>query len=163
MRVAVAVLSLLLAAPIARAADPVYLDQLAETPLSSLQSLFPGMKREGCFRLADDRYILITINKKDQKPSQVLLTTAPPCRRAETGPALDVRARSGVDLGLSQVQAVARLGRPDTTGPPVDNAMRKIADMEFFYLCRVSEGCARHTSVFFKGGVVSAISEWYSE
>jgi hypothetical protein len=41
--------------------------------------------------------------------------------------------------------------------------MRRFGEMEFFYICRVSEGCARHTSVFLKGGVVSAIVEWYSE
>jgi hypothetical protein len=162
MRVAAAVLSLLLAAPSARAADPIYLDELAETPLASLQSMFPGMKREGCYRLGETRYLLITIDKKDQKPWRVMLTAEPPCRRAETGPALDIRARNGVELGMSQVQTAVKMGRPDTAGAP-ETPMRKFADQEFFYLCRVSEGCARHTSVFFKGGVVSAISEWYSE
>ncbi|HUP60842.1 MAG TPA: hypothetical protein VNA69_10530 [Thermoanaerobaculia bacterium] len=162
MRVAFAVLSLLLVAQSSRAADPVYLDELAETPLATLQSMFPGMKHEGCYRLGETRYLLLTLDKKDQKPWRVMLSTVAPCRRAETGPALDVRARTGVELGQTQVQAVVKMGRPDTTGPP-ETPMRKHGDMEFFYLCRVSEGCARHTSVFFKDGVVSAISEWYSE
>jgi hypothetical protein len=41
--------------------------------------------------------------------------------------------------------------------------MRKLGETEYFYICRVSEGCARHTSVLIRDGVVTAISEWYSE
>lgn len=162
MRVALAVASLLLFAHSGHAADPIYLDELVETPAASLKSMFAGMKREGCYRLGETRYVLLTIDKKDQKPWRVMLSTPVPCRRAETGPAIEIRTRSGVDLGNSQVQVVAKMGRPDTSSTP-ETAMRKFADVEFFYLCRVSEGCARHTSVFFKDGVVTAISEWYSE
>lgn len=162
MKATLRVLSLLLVAAAASAQDPVYLDELAETPLARLQTMFPDLKKEGCYRIAEDRYVLITIDKKDQKPWRVVLASAPPCRRAETGPAIDVRLRAGVDLGQSQLAVVQRLGRPDTAAPS-ETSMRRFGETEFFYVCRVSEGCARHTSVFLKDGAVSAIAEWYSE
>ena len=162
MRVAFAVVSLLLVAGSSGAADPVYLDEMVETPLATLQTMFRGLKKEGCYRIAEDRYVLITIDKKDEKPWRVLLSSEPPCRRFETGPVIDLRTRSGVDLGNSQVQVVQRMGRPEVAGPP-EQSMKRFGDTEFFYICRVSEGCARHTSIFVKRDAVSAIAEWYSE
>lgn len=156
------VLPLLLFAVAAGAQDPVYLDELAETPRARLQTTFRDLKKEGCYRIAGDRYVLITIDRKDQKPWRVVLASAPPCRRAETGPAIDVRSRAGVELGQSQLAVIQRLGRPETAAAS-ETSMRKFGETEFFYICRVSEGCARHTSVFLKDGVVSAIAEWYSE
>ena len=164
MRVAwaVAVVSLLLVASSGRAADPVYLDEIVETPLPTLQTMFTGLKKEGCYRIAAEQYVLITIDKKDAKPWRVLLSSLPPCKRAETGPAIDLRARSGVELGQSQVTVVQRMGRPEVVGPP-EKSMSRYGEVEFFYICRVSPECARHTSVYFKDDAVSAISEWYSE
>jgi hypothetical protein len=162
MRLALSVLSLLLVAATAGAAEPVYLDELMETPVARLQTTFSDLKREGCYRIGQDRYVLVQIDKKDLKPWRVVLASAPPCRRAETGPTLDLRERAGIELGQSQVAVVERMGRPDTA-QPAENDMRRFGDMEFFYICRVSEGCARHTSVFLKEGVVTAIAEWYSE
>jgi len=162
MRVALSVLSLLFVAVSSRAADPVYLDELMETPVAKLQTIFADLRKDGCYRIAPDRYIRVTIDKKDQKPWRVVLASAPPCRRAETGPAIDIRSRAGVELGQSQMAVIERIGRPETAAP-AESDMRRFGDMEFFYVCRVSEGCARHTSVYFKDGVVSAISEWYSE
>ena len=162
MRVTLTVLILLLVAGVTAAADPVYLDEIVETPLPSLQRLFPDLKKEGCYRIGDERYVLITMDKKDAKPWRVVLASAPPCRRAETGPAIDIRVRSGIDLGWGQTAVVERMGRPDTA-QPAEQTMKKFGEMEFFYLCRVSESCARHTSVFITKGNVSAISEWYSE
>ncbi len=162
MRVAIAVVSLLLVAGSSGAADPVYLDEMVETPLASLQTMFTGLKREGCYRIAEDRYVLITIDKKDEKPWRVLLSSMPPCRRAETGPAIDVRARSGVELGQSQITVVQRMGRPEVAGEP-EASMKRFGEMEFFYICKVSESCARHTSVYLKQDAVTAIAEWYSE
>jgi hypothetical protein len=162
MRVALSVLSLLFVAVSSRAADPVYLDELMETPVAKLQTIFTDLRKDGCYRIAPDRYIRVTIDKKDQKPWRVVLASAPPCRRAETGPAIDIRSRAGVELGQSQMAVIERIGRPETAAP-AESDMRRFGDMEFFYVCRVSEGCARHTSIYFKDGVVSAISEWYSE
>jgi|SRR6185436_17831500 len=162
MKTILRLLPLLLIAVAASAQDPVYLDELAETPLERLQTTFPDLKKEGCYRIADDRYVLITIDKKDQKPWRVVLASTPPCRRADPGPVIDVRARAGVELGQSQLAVIQRLGRPETAAP-AETSMRRFGEMEFFYICRVSEGCARHTSVFLKHGVVSAIAEWYSE
>jgi hypothetical protein len=163
MRVAAAVLTLLLAAGSSFAqSEPVYLDQLMEMPLAELQPSFPGLKKDGCYRIAEERYIHIEIDKKDQKPRLIVLSNVAPCRRAETGPAIDARLRSGVNIGDTQLQVIERLGRPDTANPP-EHAQRKLGETEFFYICRVSPECARHTSVFLVDGRVTAVSEWYSE
>ena len=162
MRVALSVLALLFVAAASSAADPVYIDELMEMPVARLQTTFSGLKKEGCYRIAENRYVLVQIDKKDLKPWRVILSTEPPCRRAETGPVIDLRLRTGIDLGQTQVDVVKTMKRPETA-QPTDTALRRFGDMEWVYICRVSEGCARHTSVFFKDGVVSAISEWYSE
>lgn len=163
MRLTLSAVALLLLAVNSRAADPVYLDELMETPLQSLQRHFPTLRREGCYRLADGRYLMVAIEKKkEQKPWRVALTSADPCRRAEEGPELDVRHRAGLQLGDSTPIIVEKLGRPDASAAP-EPALKKLGDMEYFYVCRVSTDCARHTSVFIRGGVVSAIAEWYSE
>jgi hypothetical protein len=162
MKLAVAVTSLLLVAEGARGADPVYLDQLVETPLAALQQQFPNLKSEGCYALEEHRFLQISIDKKDQKPWRVTLTADAPCRKPDVGPAMDVRVRSGILLGDSTISVVSRLGRPDASAPPSGD-QRRLGEIEYFYICRVSEGCARHTSVFVKQGVVSAVSEWYSE
>lgn len=162
MRVALAVMALLLAGSSVAQTDPQYLDQLMEMPLSDLQSTFSGLKREGCYRIAADRYVLISIDKKDQKPWRIVVSAEAPCRRADTGPALDVRLRSGVQIGDTQLAVVERLGRPDVANPP-EAALRKLGEIEFFYICRVSPDCARHTSVFITDGVVTAVAEWYSD
>jgi hypothetical protein len=162
MKATLHVLLLLLVAAAANAQDPVYLDELAETPLARLQTSFPDLRKEGCYRIAADRYVMFSIDKKDQKPWRVVLASSSPCRRYETGPTIDVRSRAGVELGQTQLIVIQHLGRPETAAPS-ELSMRKFGETEFFYICRVSEGCARHTSVFLRGGVVSAIAEWYSE
>lgn len=163
MRLAVAVASLLLVAVHVHAAEPVFIDQLIETPLANLQQQFPSLKKEGCYQLGGGRFLQISIDKKDQKPWRVTLTSEAPCRRPESAPeGLDVRARSGLVLGDNSLDIVERLGRPDASAAP-ESAHRRLGDTEYFYICRISEGCARHTSVYVKSGVVSAISEWYSE
>lgn len=164
MRLAIAVTSLLLAAGTihGQAANPVYLDELAETPLASLQQTFPQLKNEGCYQLGAGRFLHITIDRKDKKPWRVTLAAEAPCRRPEAGPALDIRAKSGIRLGDNTADLVERLGRPDTSMEP-DSQQRRLGSTEYFYICRVSEGCARHTSIFMTDGVVTAISEWYSE
>ena len=162
-RTVLAFVSLLLVAVGSRAADPVYLDQLIETPLATLQTQFgEGLRKEGCYRVADGRYLLLTMDKKDGKPWRVALSNAEPCRKPGDGPLLDVRHRSGIELGDSTIAVVEKMGRPDAAAAP-ETALRKLGDMEYFYVCRVSEGCARHTSVFIKSGLVSAIAEWYSQ
>jgi hypothetical protein len=153
---------LLLCAAASQAADPVYLDELVETPAATLRQQFPRLKREGCFQLANGQFLMITIDKKDQKPWRVALSQTDPCRRAEPGPDMDVRQRGGVALGDTSVKVVEKLGRPDAAADP-DAALRKLGDSEYFYICRVSEGCARHTSVFIREGVVTGIAEWYSQ
>lgn len=162
MRVAKCVLSLLFIAAAGSAADPVYLDELMEMPVARLQTTFRDLKKEGCYRIAENRYVLVQIDKKDLKPWRVVIATEAPCRRAETGPVMDLRERTGVDLGQTQVDVVKQMKRPETA-QPTDSSLRRFGDMEWFYICRVSESCARHTSVFFKDGLVSAIAEWYSE
>ncbi|HEX2122990.1 MAG TPA: hypothetical protein VHL59_15260 [Thermoanaerobaculia bacterium] len=162
MRVALAVVTLLLAAGSSRAADPVYLDQLIETPLATLQTQFADLKKEGCYRIGETRYVLISMDKKDQKPWRVVLSSAPPCKRPETGPLIDVRSRAGIELGQTPVMVVGKIGRPDTANS-AEKDMRLFGENEYFYVCRVSPECARHTSVFITDGVVTAIAEWYSE
>jgi hypothetical protein len=162
MRTAIALAALLLAGS-ALAADPVYLDQLMERPLASLQQQFPGLKKEGCYRIGADRFLLIDIEKKDQKPWRVVLTSIVPCRRPEeTLTAVDVRQRKGVELGDRTTLLLAKMGRPDAAAPP-EAALKKLGETEYFFICRVSEQCARHTSVFVREGVVMAIAEWYSQ
>jgi hypothetical protein len=158
-----AVLSLLFAAVTARAADPVYLDQLIETPLATLQTQFPGLKKEGCYRIGEGRFLLISVEaKKEHKPWRVAVTSVEPCRHVEDVSAMDVQERSGVQLGESSVDIVRQMGAPDASAPP-ETPLKKLGDTEFFFICRVTEGCARHTSVFLRNGLVTAIAEWYSE
>ena len=162
MKTAIALAALLLAGS-ALAAEPVYLDQLMEQPLSSLQQQFPGLKKEGCYRIAADRFLLIEIEKKDQKPWRVVLTSSAPCRRpADPAAAIDVRQRKGVELGDRTTAILARMGRPEASAAP-EASLKKLGDLEYFYICRVSDQCARHTSVFVREGVVTAIAEWYSQ
>lgn len=160
MRVILAVLALLFAGT--AAAEPIFLDELVETPLATLQTLFPGLRKEGCYRLAGGQYLLVTMDKKDGKPWRVSLASEPPCRKPQDGPALEVRHRKDVVLGDTTLAVVEKLGRPDASADP-ETALKRLGDTEYFYICRVSEGCARHTSVFIRNGVVSAISEWYSD
>jgi hypothetical protein len=162
MRLVLAFVSLLLAALDSRAADPLYLDQVIEMPLATLQAQFPGLRKEGCYRIDSGRYLLVTMDKKDGKPWRVALSSEQPCRRAEEGPLLDVRHRKGVNLGDSTITVVEKMGRPDAAAAP-ETALRKLGDTEYFYVCRVSEGCARHTSIFIRGGLVTALAEWYSQ
>jgi hypothetical protein len=162
MRTVLAFVSLLLAAVSSRAADPLYLDELIETPLSTLQTQFEGLRKEGCYRIAPDRYLLLTLDKKDGKPWRVSLSTAEPCRKPADGPLLDVRHRKGVELGDSTLAVVEKMGRPDAAAAP-ETALKRLGDMEYFYVCRVSDSCARHTSVFIKNGLVTAVAEWYSQ
>ena len=161
MRIGIACALLVVTAG-AHAADPVFLDELAETPLASLQVQFPSLKTEGCYALAGGRYLAISIDRKDEKPWRVTLAAEPPCGRPQSGPPIDVRVRSGVELGDDKPAVINRLGRPDASAPP-EADQKRLGDTEHFFICRVSEGCARHTSVFVKNGLVSAISEWYSE
>ena len=161
MRLAIAV-TLLLAAVSTRAADPVYLDQLVEAPLATLQQQFPTLKNEGCYDLGQQRFLQISIDKKDRKPWRVTMAAEAPCKRPEAAAAMDLRSRSGILLGDNTVKIVEHLGRPDASAPP-NGDQKRLGDIEYFYICRVSDGCARHTSVFVKQGTVSAISEWYSE
>lgn len=162
MRLGIAFLSLLLAAVSSRAADPLYLDEIIEMPLATLQAQFPGLRKEGCYRIGTNRFLLVTMDKKGGKPWRVALSAEMPCRKAEDGPLLDIRQRKEVDLGDSTVAIVEKMGRPDAAAAP-ETELRRLGDTEYFYVCRVSEGCARHTSVFIRGGLVSAIAEWYSQ
>jgi len=161
MRNAIALTALLFAGS-ALAADPVYIDQLMEQPLASLQQQFPGLKKEGCYRIGTDRFLLIDIAKKEQKPWRVVLTGTAPCRRPEEVGPMDIRLRRGVELGQRTLEVLEKMGRPDASAAP-EASLRKLGDTEYFYICRISDGCARHTSVFVREGIVTAIAEWYSE
>jgi hypothetical protein len=162
MRLAL-VFVVLLAVPVSDVtAEPVFIDQLMEMSLSALQQQFPKLRNEGCYRIAPERYLWIDMEKKDKKPWRVALTSTPPCRRPEEGPVVDVRDRSGLDLGTRTREVLEKLGRPDASAAP-ENAFKQLGETEYFYICRVSEGCARHTSVFMRDGVVTAIASWYSE
>ncbi|HYO75575.1 MAG TPA: hypothetical protein VE010_03865 [Thermoanaerobaculia bacterium] len=161
MKLALAVLTFAVALD-SHAADPVYLDQLMETPLASLQTQFPGLKKEGCYRVGEGRYVLLSIDKKDGKPWRVAVTSEPPCKRPDEAAAMDVQARKGLQLGDRTLAVVEKMGRPDASAPP-ETSLRKLGDIEYFYVCRVSEQCARHTSVFIRDGVVTALAEWYSK
>lgn len=161
MRVAFMVVAVLIAGSLA--AKPLYLDAMMEMQLTELQEQFPSLRRDGCYRIGADRFLLIEIEKKAQKPARIVLSSVAPCRRpADTAVALDIRHRKEINLGSKSLEVLEKMKRPDASAPP-DGAFRKLGDTEYFYICRVSEGCARHTSVFMRDGVVSAIAEWYSE
>jgi hypothetical protein len=161
MKIAGAVLTLAVAFA-SHAAEPVYLDQLMETPLATLQAQFPGLKKEGCYSIGGGQYVLISMDKKDGRPWRVTVTTEQPCKRPEDAGALEVRQHHGVQLGDTTVSVLGKMGRPDASAPP-EAALKKLGELEYFYVCRVSDQCARHNSVFIKGGVVTALAEWYSE
>jgi hypothetical protein len=161
MRTALAVMSFAVALS-SQAADPVYLDQLMETPLATLQQQFPGLKREGCYSIGNNRFLLISIAKKEGKPSRIALSSQPPCKRPQEGPAMEVRQRKDLLLGDNTIKVIEKLGRPDASTSP-ETALQRLGEIEYFYVCRVSEMCARHTSVFITDGIVTALAEWYSD
>src|SRR5215212_4491626 len=151
MKVPFVVLALLFA--LGAAAEPVYLDQLMETPLEMLRQQFPGLKKEGCYRVAAERYVLIDVDKKDGKPWRIALTNTPPCKRPEDlAVAMDVRHRKGIELGQKTTDVLSILGRPDASATP-EPALKRLGETEYFFICRVSEGCARHTSVYVREGL----------
>jgi hypothetical protein len=162
MRHVLAVVALMFAGGSTMAADPIYLDQLMEQPLATLQQQFPNLRREGCYRIGEGRYLLIDMDKKDQKPWRVAIASAAPCKRADDITAIDVHERAGAELGMTLTEMLRKMGRPDAAAPP-DGASKRLGDTEYFFVCRVSEGCARHTSVFVRESVVTAVAEWYSE
>jgi hypothetical protein len=155
-------LVILILATASLAAEPLYIDEMMETPASELRRAFRDLRTEGCYRIGEQQFLLISIDKKDQKPWRVVLSSVEPCRRPVDVAALEVRARSGIRTGDSAMIVLEELGRPDTSAAP-ERALRPLGETEYFYLCRVEEGCARHTSVFFNNGIVTAIAEWYSE
>lgn len=162
MRLGIALAALLAIAANVHAADPIYIDQLMETPLARLQQTWPNLKSDGCYRLVNGQYLHVTIDKKDEKPWRVTLAADAPCRRAEQTGDFDIQSRSGIKLGDTTIAIVERLGRPDASAAP-EAAQKRLGETEYFYICRVSEGCARHTSLYVRDGRVTAISEWYSE
>jgi hypothetical protein len=161
MKIAGAVLTLAVAFA-SHAAEPVYLDQLMEMPLATLQAQFPGLKKDGCYSIGAGRHVLISMDKKDGKPWRVAVTSEQPCRRPEDAGALEVRQRHGVQLGDTTVMVLEKMGRPDASSSP-EPKLEKLGEIEYFYVCRVSEQCARHNSVFIRNGLVTAMAEWYSE
>ena len=161
MRNAIAAVALLFAAS-SLAADPVYLDLLMERSLSTLQQQFPNLRKEGCYRIGAEQYLLIDIDRKAQKPWRVVVTSLQPCRRPEDADTMDVRERREISLGQRTTEVLEKLGRPDAAAPP-EPSLRRLGETEYFFICRVSEGCARHTSVFSRDGIVTAIAEWYSQ
>ena len=160
MRLVLAFVSLLLVAVSSHAADPVYLDQLMEMPQTTLESYFGEVRKENCYRLGEDRFLLVSMDRKEAKPWRVAYTSVP-CRGREVSP-MDIRQRKGVELGDSSVKIVEKMGRPDAAAEP-EPQLRKLGETEYFYVCRVSEGCARHSSVFIRDGVVTGLAEWYSQ
>jgi hypothetical protein len=161
MKTALAVLSLALALT-SHAAEPVYLDQLMESSLPQLQQQFPGLKKEGCYSIGNDRFLLISMDRKEGKPWRIALAAQPPCRKPHEGPAIEVRLRKDIAIGDNTIKVIEKLGRPDASTPP-ETALQRLGELEYFYVCRVSEMCARHTSVFMRDGLVTALAEWYSE
>lgn len=162
MRLALAGTVMVLLSAVANA-DPIYLDQLIETPLDALQTHFPGLRSNGCYEIDDGRFLLIDIDAKERKPWRVVISAAPPCRRPQkTTSPLDVQERQGINLGQTTPEIVKQLGRPDASASP-ETSLSRLGEVEYFYICRVDEGCARHKSVFVRNGVVTAIAEWYSE
>jgi hypothetical protein len=161
MKIALAALTLFVALR-GYAADAVYLDQLMETPRATLLTQFPTLKREGCYSVGAGRYLLVSMDKKDGKPWRVAFTTEVPCKRPEEVAPVEIRQRQGVQLGDTTIMVLEKMGRPDASAAP-EAAMKKLGDLEYFYVCRVSDQCARHSSVFIKSGIVTALAEWYSE
>lgn len=163
MKLAAPVVLLLLLMAGSAAADPVYLDQLMESRLETLQQQFPGLKKDGCYRIADSRYLWIEVDRRERRPWRIALASEAPCKRPEDlTAAMDVRHRKGVELGQRTIEVVELMGRPEASAVP-EASLQRLGDTEYFYICRVSEGCARHTSVFVRNGIVTGIAEWYSE
>ena len=163
MRVGATVLALSIAVGGSTAADPIYIDQLMDTPLAALQTHFSGLRRDGCYTLADGSFVLVNIDRKEGKPWRVALTADPPCRRpTPVRTPMDLQQRKGVAIGDRLTDVVAKLGGPDAI-TDTDSKLRQFGDSEYLYICRSDQACVRHTSIFMRDGLVSAIAEWYSE
>lgn len=163
MRIGPVVLALLMVASARAQADAVYIDELMQTPLEVLQTHFEGLKRDGCYRLPDGRYVLLNVNRRSKKPQRVVISASEPCKRpAEARTPIDLRHRGGVEIGDTTLVVLEKMGRPDASAAPGSD-FRQLGDLEYFYVCRGEADCVKHTSVFVREGNVSAISEWYSE
>lgn len=160
MRLALTFVTLLLVALGSRA-DTVYLDELVEMPQSALQNRFPGLKKQGCYRIAEDRYLSITMQRRGDLPLRVTVAMEP-CRRPVDIAGIEVQHRSGANVGGTTVDVVTKLGQPHAAAAP-DSTQERLGDTEYLYICQISQGCNRHTSVFIRDGIVTAISEWHSE
>lgn len=163
MKRAAAVLALMMVVSGGIAADPVFIDQLMETPLDALQTHFADLKKDGCYRLADGRFVLINMDRKAGKPWRVALAVAEPCRRPDdVRTPMDLQHRKGIALGDGTAAVLEKIGRPDAM-TEAEPKLRNLGDTEYFYICRVEQDCARHTSIFTRDGVVTGIAEWYSD
>ena len=163
MRHAAAVLALMMIVSGSIAADPVYIDQLMETPVETLQTHFAGLKRNGCYKLQDGRFVLVNVDRKTGKPWRIALSAGEPCRSAdEVRTPMDLQHRKGLLLGEGTAAILEKLGRPDAM-TETEPKLEMLGEMEYFFICRVDQDCARHTSVFTRDGMVTAIAEWYSD
>lgn len=163
MRDAAAVLALTFAISGSIAADPVYIDQLMETPVEALQTHFAGLRKDGCYKLPDGYFVLVNIDRKAGKPSRVALAATEPCRRPQdVRTPMDLRHRKGVAIGDGTGAILEKMGPPDAMSD-AEPKLRQLGETEYFYICRVDQDCARHTSIFTRDGLVTAIAEWYSD
>jgi hypothetical protein len=163
MRFGPVVLALLMTASARLHADAVFIDELMQTPLDVLQTHFEGLKRDGCYRLPDGRYVLLNVDRKTKKPQRVVISASEPCKRpADARTPIELRHRGGIAIGDTTLVVLEKMGRPDASAAPGSD-FRQLGDLEYFYVCRAEAECLKHTSVFVREGVVTAISEWYSE
>ena len=163
MRIGPVVLALLMLVSARAYADAVYIDELMQTPLDVLQTHFEGLKKDGCYRLADGRYVLLNVDRRSKKPQRVVISASEPCKRpAAARTPMDLRHRGGIEIGDSTLVVLEKMGRPDASAAP-EAAFRGLGDLEYFYVCRAEAECVKNTSVFVRQGSVSAISEWYSD
>jgi hypothetical protein len=163
MRFGPVVLALLVAAGARVHADAVFIDELMQTPLEVLQTHFEGLKKDGCYRLPDGRYVVLNVDRKTKKPQRVVISASEPCKRpADARTPIDLRHRSGVEIGDTTLVVLEKMGRPDASAAP-ETAFKELGELEYFYVCRAEAECVKHTSVFVREGAVSAISEWYSK
>mgnify|MGYP006200210901 CR=1 FL=1 len=70
---------------------------------------------------------------------------------------MDLQHRKGIALGDGTAAVLEKIGRPDAM-TEAEPKLRNLGDTEYFYICRVEQDCARHTSVFTRDGVVTAIA-----
>lgn len=152
---------------------PRHLDDLLDTPVQTVERRYGPGSYFRCYELPGSRFL--TLGVDDEDPSRfwsIELADSSGCETAMP-PNIEVPTtfKIGVNLGDSVEKVLAVLGQPDsilTKAPDGSSAetlarFTQLGGTEYVFDCKKPPTCSWVTSVFARGGKVSAISIWYTD